>query len=192
MQYDRVPVQQKSRNILSLVRIWTADLSVGRPETLYQPLRTFDHESQSARPVIQKIAKETLHDDLFVLNLIQFAFITSFCNCWQGRSISTHNCVMHKCIMVKLGGERKTRKVCKKHVNFTKSGVTFKKVWGKYKFCRNRGNVLFSQWLKKGHQKNVSWSRKIFLKYGQIWTMHAGGNASLPRSEGMDGPDCSL
>ena len=38
-------------------------------------------------------------------------------------------CVMRKCIMVKLGGNEK-HKVCKKHVNFTKSGQKFAKVGG--------------------------------------------------------------
>jgi|SRR6218665_533239 len=31
------------------------------------------------------------------------------------------HCVMHKCIMVKVGGKRNTRKVFKKHVNLMKS-----------------------------------------------------------------------
>ena len=40
---------------------------------------------------------------------------------------------MHKCIMVKVGGKRKTHKVCKKHVNFTE-------VWGKI--------IIFLKWGK--------------------------------------------
>src|SRR6218665_3725148 len=31
------------------------------------------------------------------------------------RGVQYMHCVMHKCIMVKLGGKRKTHKVCKKH-----------------------------------------------------------------------------
>ena len=36
--------------------------------------------------------------------------------------------VMHKCIMVKVGWKRNTHKVCKKQVNFYKSGGKFFKV----------------------------------------------------------------
>ena len=36
------------------------------------------------------------------------------------RGVQYVHCVMRKCIMVKLGGKRKTHQVCKKHVNFTK------------------------------------------------------------------------
>src|SRR6218665_3795112 len=38
---------------------------------------------------------------------------------------------MHKCIMVKVGGKRNTRKVCKKQVNLSKTGGKFVKVGGK-------------------------------------------------------------
>jgi len=34
--------------------------------------------------------------------------------------------VMHKCIMVKVGGKRNIHKVCKKQVNFSKRGEIFK------------------------------------------------------------------
>jgi len=34
--------------------------------------------------------------------------------------------VMHKCITVKVGGKRNTRKVCKKQVNFSKTGGNLK------------------------------------------------------------------
>jgi len=44
------------------------------------------------------------------------------------------HCVMHKCIMVKLCGKRKTHKVCKKHVNFTKSEGKCVKLGGNNKF----------------------------------------------------------
>jgi len=36
--------------------------------------------------------------------------------------------------MVKLGGKRKTQKVCKRHVNFTKSGWKIAKVGGNNNF----------------------------------------------------------
>src|SRR6218665_3714573 len=49
------------------------------------------------------------------------------------RGVQYSHCVMHrsKCIMVKLRGKQKTRKVCKKHETFTKSGGKLQKVWGK-------------------------------------------------------------
>src|SRR6218665_382701 len=43
---------------------------------------------------------------------------------------------MHKCIMVKLGGKRKTCKVCKKQVRFPKSGGKLQKVGGDNKFSK--------------------------------------------------------
>jgi len=50
------------------------------------------------------------------------------------RGVQYVHCVMHKCIMVKLGGKRKTCKVCKKQVRFPKSGGKFQKVGGNNKF----------------------------------------------------------
>ena len=48
--------------------------------------------------------------------------------------------VMHKCIMVKVGGKRNTRKVCKKQVNLSKTGGgKFVKVGGKNNFCETGG-----------------------------------------------------
>jgi len=52
------------------------------------------------------------------------------------------HCVMHKCIMVKVGGKRNTRKVCKKHVNFAKTRGKFRKAGGKETFLRNRGKCM--------------------------------------------------
>ena len=43
------------------------------------------------------------------------------------------HCVMYKCFIVKVGGKRETQKVCKKHVNFTKSGRKFLEVGGNKK-----------------------------------------------------------
>src|SRR6218665_3380687 len=48
------------------------------------------------------------------------------------------HCVMHKCIMVKAGGNENHRKLCTKHGNFTKS----RQSRGKETFFRNRGNGL--------------------------------------------------
>src|SRR6218665_1282075 len=39
----------------------------------------------------------------------------------QGRGVQYVHWVMHKCIMVKVGGKRNTRKVCKKQVNLCKT-----------------------------------------------------------------------
>ena len=72
--------------------------------------------------------------------------------------------------MVKLGGKRKTHKVCKKHVNLTKSEVKFAKVGGNNNFPemigvnvwkqRNQGEMQYFQSMtKKGHQK--FWRMKI-------------------------------
>ena len=41
--------------------------------------------------------------------------------------------LMHKCIMVKVGGKRNTRKVCKKQVNLSKRGG---------KICESRGEII--------------------------------------------------
>ena len=50
------------------------------------------------------------------------------------RGVQHIHCVMHKCIMVKLGGKQETHKVRKKHVNLTKSAGKFQKVGGKNNF----------------------------------------------------------
>ena len=42
--------------------------------------------------------------------------------------------VMHKCIMVKVGGKRNTRKVGQKQVNLSKTGR---------KICQSRGEIIF-------------------------------------------------
>ena len=45
--------------------------------------------------------------------------------------------VMHKCIMVKAGGKRNTRKVCKEQMNLSKTGGKFVKVGGNKNFHKN-------------------------------------------------------
>src|SRR6218665_1144777 len=40
----------------------------------------------------------------------------------KGKGVQYVKWVMHKCIMVKVGGKRNTRKVCTKKVNFSKTG----------------------------------------------------------------------
>jgi len=49
--------------------------------------------------------------------------------------------VMHKCIMVKVGGKRNTRKVCKNQVNLCKTGGKFVKVGREIIISRNRGEM---------------------------------------------------
>ena len=47
--------------------------------------------------------------------------------------------VMHKCIMVKVGGKRNTQKACKTQVNFSKTGGKFLKVGGNNNFRETEG-----------------------------------------------------
>ena len=57
----------------------------------------------------------------------------------QRRLVAYVHYVMHKCIMVKLGGNEKYIKYVKKikiHVNFTKSGRKFEKVWEMIMFLK--------------------------------------------------------
>src|SRR6218665_349881 len=51
------------------------------------------------------------------------------------RGVQYVHWLMHKCIMVKVGGKRNTHKVCKKQVNFYKTGGKFVKVGGNNNFC---------------------------------------------------------
>src|SRR6218665_3976195 len=46
---------------------------------------------------------------------------------------------MRKCIMVKVRGKRNTHVVCKKQVNFSKTGGKFLKIGGNNNSERNRG-----------------------------------------------------
>src|SRR6218665_3327313 len=78
------------------------------------------------------------------------------------RGVQYMHWVMHKCIMVKVGGKRNTQKVCKKQVNFDKTEGKFRKVGGNNNFRETGGreNVLKqgnSKFVvddeKKGHQK---------------------------------------
>ena len=52
-----------------------------------------------------------------------------------------HIWVMHKCIMVKVGVKRNAQKVCKKQVNFSKTGGEFLKVGGNNNFCETGGGM---------------------------------------------------
>ena len=83
------------------------------------------------------------------------------------RGVQYVHCVMHKCIMVKVGGKRK-------HIKYVKTR-TFYEIMGKKKNCRNRGVKsieiakikrefkLFGQW-KKVDQKFWGMNIEIFWK----------------------------
>ena len=55
------------------------------------------------------------------------------------RGVQYVHWVMRKCIMVKLGGKRNTRKVCKKQVNLSKTLGKFVKVGGIIFFAKQGG-----------------------------------------------------
>src|SRR6218665_3653551 len=50
-----------------------------------------------------------------------------------GRGVQYVHWVMHICIMVKVGGKRNSRKVCKKQVNLCKTGG---------EICQSRGEII--------------------------------------------------
>src|SRR6218665_1740615 len=50
------------------------------------------------------------------------------------RGVQYVHWVMHKCIMVKVGGKRNTRRVCKKQVNLFKRG----------EICQSMGEIIIS------------------------------------------------
>src|SRR6218665_3287004 len=95
--------------------------------------------------------------------------------------------VMHKCIMVKVGGKRNAQKVCKKQVNFSKTG-------GKFEICGRRLNKKSSEILADENQeifrekvklRNSCTESEIFFK---IWgESETEGNASWSQ-RGMDAP----
>ena len=58
-----------------------------------------------------------------------------------GRGVQYVHWVMHKCITVKVGGKRNTRKVCKSQVNLSKTGRICQSR-GNDNFCETGGNIL--------------------------------------------------
>ena len=70
----------------------------------------------------------------------------------MSRGVQYMHCVMHKCIMVKVGGTRKSQKACTTHGNLTKSG----RIWQKH-FFEIGGNGV-----KK---------KKIEGKMSNLWVM---------------------
>ena len=56
------------------------------------------------------------------------------------RGVQYVHWVMHKCIMVRVGGKRNTHKVCKKQVNFLNTAAEILKVEGEIIiFAKQRG-----------------------------------------------------
>src|SRR6218665_2024178 len=93
---------------------------------------------------------------------------------WGGKSkgVKYVHWVMHKCTMVKVGGKQNTQKVCKKQVNFSKTGGGIFESRGEIIIFAKQGrgnipeqdkqggNLKFEvDDLKKGHQK--FWRMKI-------------------------------
>src|SRR6218665_2470911 len=61
----------------------------------------------------------------------------------KARGVQYVHWVMHKCIMVKIGGRRNTRKVCKNQVNLSKTGWEIGQSKGEIIiFAKEGGNVL--------------------------------------------------
>src|SRR6218665_2728557 len=61
------------------------------------------------------------------------------------RGVQYVHWVMHKCIMVKVGRKRNTHKVCKKQVNFSKTGRKFLKVGGEIIIFAKQGVHVLKQ-----------------------------------------------
>ena len=69
--------------------------------------------------------------------------LNKYANSLVCRGVQYVHWVMHKCIMVKVGGKRNIRKVCKKQVNLSKTGRKFVKVGGeRIIFAKQGRNVL--------------------------------------------------
>src|SRR6218665_2241260 len=85
-----------------------------------------------------------------------------------GRGVQYVHWVMHKCIVVKVGGrKRNTHKVCKKQVNLSKTGGKFVKVGGRIIFTKQGENVL-KQCENRGEIENF-WSmtkKKVIRNFG--------------------------
>ena len=77
------------------------------------------------------------------------------------RGVQYVHWVMHKCIMVKVGGKRNTRKVCKKQVNlFNTVGKICQSIGGKSRNFSGKGKIV----------KNSSKVRKNFGNRGKSET----------------------
>src|SRR6218665_685487 len=88
---------------------------------------------------------------------------------------------MHKCIMVKVGGKRNTRKVCKKQVNLCKTG-------GKY-LSKEGGNNNFRETGGKCTETAKIEKRRTDGKYYKLKKMktknstNKGGNVPKQRKK---------
>ena len=77
----------------------------------------------------------------FVTPAVKF----DFCNILLSRGVQYVHWVMHKCIMVKVGGKRNTQKARKKQVNLSKTGGTFLKVGGEIIILAKQGGNVPKQ-----------------------------------------------
>src|SRR6218665_3019525 len=79
----------------------------------------------------------------FNLNVLIFQHFSSIQQCKEivFRSVHYIHFVMNKCIIVKLGGKRKTHKVCKKHKFSENREKNFEK-WGKNNFREIGGKCI--------------------------------------------------
>src|SRR6218665_3618764 len=84
---------------------------------------------------VHELKKLSAHIRLFKQIGIELEFLNISSNNWEGfsmlfRGVQYVHWVMHKCIMVKVGGKN-TRKVCKKLLNFLKTEGKIFEIGGK-------------------------------------------------------------
>ena len=71
------------------------------------------------------------------------------------RGVQYVHWVMHKCIMVKVGGKRNTHKVRKKQVNFSKTGGNLSKQREIIIFAKQEGKCIETAKMGGGNSKFV-------------------------------------
>src|SRR6218665_3552388 len=96
---------------------------------------------------------------------------TSLLNCIKFitfllRGVQYVHWVMHKCIMVKVGGKQNTQKVCKKQVNFSKTEGKLFKVGEQIIFAKQGENLLTQG--KWGGIRNLlsTTKKKVTINFG--------------------------
>ena len=88
-----------------------------------------------------RAAPQSLNLWFTVLNEILAETPTITARTIPSRGVQCVHCVLHKCIMVEVGGNEKHIKYVKKHVKFTKSEGKFAKLEGNKKIPKLGGNV---------------------------------------------------
>ena len=84
-----------------------------------------------------------------------------------GRGVQYMHWVMHKCIMVKTGGKRNTRKVCKKQVNLSKTEGKFVKSKGEIIIFAKQGGEMYWNRENRGKFEICGWwLKKIIRNFG--------------------------